>query len=311
MLKVCSFMPAVTQMLYDMGLDNHLYGVTFECPNVALREKKPVVRCVFEGKNYTSEEIDVFFSASKNEGQQLYYVDEQLLAEIAPDIIFTQDMCDVCQIDTACTAAAVANLEKKPKLISISPSSLTDVFDNALTIAKALNKEAAAHEYLASLNKRIDGVIDVLRTSKAVPKSVMLMEWIKPIYNCGHWIPHQIALAGGVDMLSHPSGDSIVTAWEKIVKYDPEVLVIAPCGFTISRTMEEMHLLTKKKSWADLNAVNLNQVFIADFDLFTQSSASTLVDGIELLGALFHPTLFDVPEYLYGKFEQFRTVRAS
>ncbi|MDC6365034.1 MULTISPECIES: ABC transporter substrate-binding protein [Flavobacteriaceae] len=302
MLKVCSFLPAVTQMLYDMGLDGHLHGVTFECPEQALKEKKPVVRCILEGKNLSSIEIDALFSASKHQGKDLYYVDEPLLEEIAPDIIFTQDMCDICQIDTACTAAAVANLDKQPQLISISPESLDDVFESAVTIAKALGKEEAAYLYLDGLRKRIDLIIDKLRVSKALPKRVMLLEWMDPIFNCGHWIPHQIAYAGGVDMLSNPSGDSIVTRWDKIIKYDPEVLVIAPCGFTVERTLEELHILREKEGWKNLKAVQNDAVFIADFDMFTQSSANTLVNGIELLAGLFHPEIIKIPEYLSGKY---------
>lgn len=311
MLKICSFLPAVTQMLYDMGLEDHLYGITFECPEVALKEKCPVVRCIFEGKNYTSLEIDAFFSASKNQGKKLYYVDEELLAKIAPDIIFTQDMCDVCQIDMACTSAAVANLEKQPQLISISPASLTDVFDNAVTIAKALHKEEVAYQYLAKLHSRIDMVIDTLRASKVLPKRVLLMEWLAPIFNCGHWIPHQIAYAGGVDMLSNPSGDSIVTSWEKILKYDPEILVIAPCGFTIERTLQEIYLLTEKTGWDTLKAVKEDKVYVADFDLFTQSSASTLVDGVELLAGLFHSDAICVPESLIHKYQHFNTKKIN
>lgn len=311
MLKVCSFLPAVTQMLYDMGLQEYLHGITFECPSQALEEKHPVVRCIFEGKNYTSLEIDAFFSASKNQGKKLYYVDEELLTKIAPDIIFTQDMCDVCQIDIACTSAAVANLEKQPELISISPASLTDVFDNAVTIAKVLGKEEIAYEYLAKLHSRIDAVIDALRASKALPKRILLMEWLAPIFNCGHWIPHQIAYAGGVDMLSNPSGDSIVTSWDKILKYDPEILIIAPCGFTIERTLEEMHLLTEKEGWNTLKAVKEDKVFVADFDLFTQSSASTLVDGIELLAGLFHSDVIAVPNVLRHKYQHFSIEKMS
>lgn len=295
-------MPAVTQMIYDMGLDNHLYGVTFECPEQALQEKKPVVRCILEGKNLSSQEIDALFSASKHQGKDLYYVDEPLLEQISPDIIFTQDMCDICQIDTACTAAAVANLEKQPELISISPESLEDVFESAITIARAMGKEEVAYTYLNGLHKRIDIVIDKLRETRALPKRVMLMEWLDPIFNCGHWIPHQIAYAGGIDMLSNPSGDSIVTHWDKIVKYDPEVLVIAPCGFTVDRTLEEMHILTEKEGWNSLSAVKKGMVFIADFDMFTQSSANTLVDGIELLAGLFHPDVHSVPKQLFPKY---------
>lgn len=305
MLKVCSFMPAVTQMIYDMGLDGHLHGITFECPQQALDEKEPVVRCILEGKNLSSQEIDALFSASKHQGKDLYYVDEPLLEQISPDIIFTQDMCDICQIDTACTAAAVANLEKQPELISISPESLEDVFQSAITIAKAMGKEEVAYTYLDGLHKRIDTVIDKLREAKALPKRIMLMEWLDPIFNCGHWIPHQIAYAGGIDMLSNPSGDSIVTLWDKIVKYDPEVLVIAPCGFTVDRTLEEIHILTEKEGWSNLKAVQDNAVFIADFDMFTQSSANTLVDGIELLAGLFHPDVLEVPKRLSQKYKPF------
>jgi iron complex transport system substrate-binding protein len=104
-MKACSFLPAATQMIYDMGLQHFLHGVTFECPAIALTEKQKVVRCVLEGKNYSSAEIDKIFSASKAQGKSLYYVDELILQNIQPDVIFTQDVCEVCQIDTACTCS--------------------------------------------------------------------------------------------------------------------------------------------------------------------------------------------------------------
>ena len=128
------------------------------------------------------------------------------------------------------------------------------------------------------------------------------MEWIEPIYNCGHWIPFQIAQAGGVDMLSNPAGDSIVTEWQKIVKYDPEVLVIAPCGFSKERTLEELHLLTSKPTWHHLTTVKNKQVFIADFDMFTQPSVGTLVKGIEALACMFHPSIFSPSDEIKDKY---------
>jgi len=300
-MKACSFLPAATKMIYDMGLQDLLYGVTFECPPEAAG--KPVlVRCVLEGKNYSSGEIDRIFSASKAQGKSLYYVEEELLRSIMPDVIFTQDVCDVCQIDTVCTSAAIARLEKQPVLIPLTPNSLQDVFQTAVTIATALDREEAAYRHLSDLQKRIDTIIDELRRHKALPKRVMVMEWIEPVFNCGHWIPHQIAYAGGIDMLSNPGGDSIVTSWEKIARYDPEVLVIAPCGFQTGRAAEELHLLQDRPEWNNLQAVKNNAVFLADYDLFTQPSPGTLTDGIELLAALFHPTLFTVPDRLRSKY---------
>lgn len=300
-IKACSFLPAATQMIYDMQLQHLLHGVTFECPDIALREKQKAVRYVLEGNTYTSEEIDRIFSASKAQGRSLYYVDEEVLRAIEPDVIFTQDTCEVCQIDTACTAAAVVRLPKQPELIPLTPSGLHDVFSTAITIAKVLGEEEKAYAYLNKLQQRIDAVVDKLRMARTLPKRVMLMEWMEPIYNCGHWIPDQIALAGGVDMLGNPRGDSIVTPWSKVVRYDPEVLVIAPCGFHVQRSMEELHLLSSKPEWKSLQAVRNNNIFIVDFDLFTQPSASTLVDGIEVLASLFHPELFSLPLSLKAK----------
>ncbi len=300
-MKVCSFLPAATQMIYDMGLQHLLYGITFECPQKALDEKQKVVRCVMEGKNYSSAEIDKIFSASKAQGKSLYYVEEAILEQIAPDIIFTQDTCEVCQIDTKCTEAAVAKLTKQPQLIPLTPNNLQDVYQTAILIATAMGHEEAAYTYLAGLQKRTASILDTLRLHSMPLKRVMLIEWIEPIYNCGHWIPFQIAQAGGIDMLSNPGGNSITIPWEKITKYNPEVLVIAPCGFHIERAKRELSLLSIKENWHELEAVKNNQVFLIDFDLFTQPSPSTLVDGIELLAALFHPNIFKIPERLKHK----------
>ena len=310
-MKACSFLPAATQMIYDMGLQDYLYGITFECPPIALAEKEKIVRYVLEGKQYSSAEIDRIFSASKAQGKSMYYVDEELLQRIEPDIIFTQDVCEVCQIDTACTAAAVAKLKKQPQLIALTPQSLEDVYISAITIGKTFGKEENAYQYLGSLQKRTDAILDKLRKNKMPLKGVSLLEWLEPVYNCGHWIPFQIAQAGGIDMLSNPAGDSIVVSWEKICRYDPEVLIIAPCGFDVSRTMSELHLLTEKQGWKELTAVKNTHVYVVDFDLFTQPSASTLVDGIELLSALFYPQLFSVPAHLQKKFMNISAVKTQ
>jgi iron complex transport system substrate-binding protein len=301
-MKVCSFLPAATRMIYDMGLQDYLYGVTFECLAEALLEKPKVVRCVLEGKEYSSAEIDSIFSASKAQGKSLYYIDEALLQQIEPDIIFTQDVCDVCQVDSNCTSAAIARLKKQPLLISLTPKSLDDVYQTAITIASAIGKEEVAYKYLAHLTKRTDAILEVLYKNRMPLKRVSLLEWVDPIYNCGHWIPYQVAQAGGIDMLSNPAGYSVVIPWEKIVRYDPEVLILAPCGFTTERSMEELYILAEKDGWQQLKAVKNKQVYVLDFDLFTQPSAGTLVSGIELLAALFHPTLFTMPDELQCKY---------
>jgi iron complex transport system substrate-binding protein len=294
-MQACSFLPAATQMIYDMGLQGLLHGVTFECHPAALSEKPKIVRCITEGKSYSSAEIDAIFRAAKAQGKSLYYVEEDLLQQIAPDVIFTQDTCEVCQIDTKCTAAAVARLDRRPEIIPLTPSNLEDVYLTAVTIAKAMGREEAAYAYLAGLRRRTDRILDRLRENNMPLRRVLLLEWIDPMYNCGHWIPFQIAQAGGIDMLSNPGGDSIPLQWEKVRKYNPEIIVVAPCGFHIERAVEELHLLSRHEGWSELEAVRSGRVFVCDFQLFTQPSASTLVEGIELLASLLHPGLFELP----------------
>jgi iron complex transport system substrate-binding protein len=297
-MKAISFLPAATQMIYDMQLEHLLHGVTFECPGQARMQKDILVHCILEGQQLSSSEIDKIFSSYKAQGKSLYYVNEEKLQRIAPQVVFTQDVCEVCQIDTKCTTAVLEALPVMPAVVTLTPQSLQDVFDSALHIATALQAEEAGYTYLAALWNRINHVVDRLRQARALPRRVLLLEWMKPVYNCGHWIPHQIGLAGGIDMLSNPSGDSIVIPWEKIKKYNPEVLVIAPCGFDIERSKEELHILQSMEGWYELEAVKNGEVHLAHFELFTQPSASTLVSGIEILAALFHPKLFNVPPHL-------------
>ena len=298
-LKICSFLPAATSMIYHMGLEEYLYGVTFECHS----NKPKIVRSHLEGNTYSSEEIEKIVSESKQLGKGLYYVDEDLLQEIAPDIIFTQDVCDVCQIGTSYAERAIYKLKKRPLVIPLTPRNLNDVYDNAITIAKALEKEEAAYHLLAELKERTDKIIDTLRKNNAPLKRVMVMEWLSPIYNCGHWIPYQIAQAGGIDMLSNPSGYSVITPWDKVLRYNPEVLVVAPCGFNTERAAKEIHKLTEREGWDDLLAVKQNAVYLADADLFTCPSTH-LVDGIELLASMFHPELFQIPIGLKNRYVQ-------
>lgn len=307
MLKVCSFLPAATTMIQQLGLDAYLYGVTFECPS----DKPKVVRSHLEGNTLSSDEIEKVVSGYSRQGKSLYYLDEELLNELSPDIIFTQDVCEVCQIDLSYVEKAVSKLKKQPLLIPLTPKNLDDVYQNAITIAKAVNEEQAAYQLLASLKKRTDYITDQLRAHSAPVKRVMVMEWMKPVYNCGHWIPFQVALAGGVDMLSNPSGYSVHVDWDKIINYNPEVLVIAPCGFDIKRTCMELEVLTSRPGWETIKAVTDKKVYLADADLFTQPGTK-LIDGVELLSTLFHPEIFSMkPEYSHKYSPVYRQIKVQ
>ncbi|WAH36263.1 ABC transporter substrate-binding protein [Alicyclobacillus dauci] len=295
-MKACSFVPAATRMIYDMGLEEHLSGVTFEC----VSDRPKIVHSILEGNHYTSAEIDRVVSEYAAADKSPYYVDMELLQSIQPDVAFTQHVCDVCQIGTSYVERALGSLTRFPTVIPLVPRNLEDILDNALSVAEALGQADTGRAYVAGLKERIARVIDVLRSHGAPLRRVMVMEWMNPVYNCGHWIPYQISIAGGVDMLSNPSGYSVVTSWEKVVQYNPEVLVIAPCGFDVARAAQEVSQMTQS-GWNDLQAVIHDRVYVADADMFTQPSASTVIDGVEVLASLFHPDIFELPESLRHK----------
>ncbi|MDB5054378.1 MAG: transporter substrate-binding protein [Bacilli bacterium] len=296
-MKACSFLPASTHIINELGLQSHMYGVTFECPS----DKPKVVRSFLENTHHSSSEIDRIVSEYDREGKTLYYIDMDLLQSIEPDVIFTQHVCNVCQIGTAFVEKAIHTLEKQPKLVPLVPRRFGDIFENVLTIASELGHLEKGRALIAQCNGRIDAIIDTLRANRAAPRRVMIMEWLDPIYNCGHWIPEQITLAGGADALSCPAGYSVPIEWEKIKYYNPEVIVVAPCGFHIERSSEEVDKLKGLDGWEDLQAVKNGEVYLADADFFTRPSTS-VVDGVELLAALFHPHLFHAPASAKGKY---------
>ncbi len=286
-MRACSFLPASTQMIYELGLEDQLHGVTFECPS----DKPKIVRSKLEGRTLSSSEIDALVTETDARGETLYYLDEPLLEAAAPDVIFTQHVCDVCQIGTAFVERAAHRLPKQPRVVALVPRRLGDVLDNVRTIAGEMGAPERAEKLLASANARIDRVVDLLRAARARPARVMIMEWLDPIYNCGHWIPDQIALAGGADALSAPGGYSVPIDWEKVRRHDPEVLVVAPCGFDVERSRQELGRLTGRQGFSELAAAKQKRVFVADAHLFTQPSVTQLTTGIELLAHLFHPSI--------------------
>jgi len=276
-------------MIHEMGLDAHLCGVTFECPPLARACNPVVLTCPPINSLMDSQQIDEAVSAAAATGTSLYRVDVAALKAANPDIVFTQDLCSVCQIDPQTAQAALASLSKPPLVVSLTPHNLGEVFDCARTIARVLNAEDHAEVHLGALNARLARITECLRSGWVSPRRVVFLEWLSPLFCCGHWIPEQIQLAGGIDAFGVPGEKSRVIEWEDLRASDPEVILIGPCGFDVCRTQREMPLLTARPGWHDLTAVRNNEVHVIEANLFTQPAAGTLVEGIELLAGLLHP----------------------
>lgn len=290
-MKVCSFLPAATRIIQELEMDDQIAGATFECPG----DYPKVVRSVLENKALRSSEIDEIVGEKKKKGESLYYIDEQLLADIQPDLIFTQDVCEVCQIDTVMVQKAVKRLPKKPKIIPLLPQNLDEVLNTFHTIAQAMDEAQKGKRLLQKLRKRMLAIQQKLDKQNIDPKTLFFMEWMQPIYQAGHWIPDQIAAAGGIDRLSRPGDDSGKIKWKALQKYNPEFIVIAPCGLDIQTTVTEYQDLKALPGWEDLQAVRNKQVYAIDSDWFT-CPGPDLINGIDLLAALLHPNCFSLPE---------------
>ena len=289
MRRACSFLPAATQMIQELGLEQHLVGVTFEC-----RADRPrIVRSRLEGRNLNSAEIDAVVRETEAAGDTLYYLDQALLEQAAPDVIFTQHVCNVCQIGTAYVERAVHTLPKPPRLVPLVPKGLADVRDNLTTIARELGRPEAAERLLARADAQLAHVSKALEG--APTRNVCFLEWLDPLYHCGHWIPEQIELAGGHDPHGTPTGHSGRGEWQGVRDQDPDVLLVAPCGFDVQRALRECAGLTRRPGYAQLRAARQQRAFVVDADLFTQPSLGTLVQGVQLLAHLLHPERVAAP----------------
>jgi iron complex transport system substrate-binding protein len=289
--RIVSFLPASTEMLCALGLADQLAGVTHECdypPEV--RQKPVVVRNAIAMDSMTLHEIDDAVSERLGRGESLYVVDETLLREIAPDLIVTQSLCQVCAPSGNEMVQVLRALTTKPEILWLTPTSLTGIEDNIRTLGEATDTVAAAEGLIASGRARIERVSHaVAHTDRR--RRVFCMEWLDPIYCSGHWVPEMVELAGGVDALGHRHSDSVRITWDAVREWAPEVLILMPCGFNLTRAVTQGSQLLDRPGWSELPAVQNDCVYAVDANAYFARPGPRVVTGIELLAHLLHPDL--------------------
>jgi iron complex transport system substrate-binding protein len=239
----------------------------------------------------TSREID----AAANDGHRggsLYHVDPDLLRKLAPDLILTQEICEVCAVSRRDVELATRTLGFTPRVLSLNPVTLEQVFEDIETVARAADSEARGAEAIRGLRERLERV-----RTKAAPLArprVFCMEWLDPPYTAGHWVPEMVETAGGRDELGTPAGPSQRIAWQEVVAYAPEVLVLIPCSLSLERVAAEFQLLRDLPGWQNLPAARYGKVFAGHTHLFSQSGMR-IVDGVEALARMLHPEVFTRP----------------
>jgi iron complex transport system substrate-binding protein len=279
-------------MACALGLGEQLVGVTHECDYPAAAKAKPaVVRNALAFETMSQAEIDQAVSARLREGLSLYELDVALIEALSPDLIITQSLCDVCAPSGNEIAELLRALSKKPEILWMTPRSLKEIDENLRDLGRASGRLQKAERLIAAGRARLEAVEQTAREIARKPR-VFCMEWLDPIYCCGHWVPEMVALAGGEDALGRLGTDSVRIAWEDVVAWAPEVLVVMPCGYDLKAASERTPALFERPGFQDLPAAREGRVFVVDANSYFARPGPRVVEGTELLAHLIHPEHF-------------------
>jgi iron complex transport system substrate-binding protein len=292
LMRICSFLPSATEIVYTLGLGDQLYGVTRSCDYPAEARAKPiVVRSILDEEGLTSGDIDRIVKEHARNGQSVYHIDMEALRAAEPDLILTQELCDVCAVGYQDVLTQVKDLPKKPRVVSLNPTSLADVLHDVLTVGEATSTSDRAQAAVSSLRQRIDAVRRQAAKATARPR-VFCLEWMDPLFVSGHWIPEMVEIAGGTDGIGNHGTPSSQVTWETVRTYQPEVVILMPCGADVSKTLSELAYVQALPGWGDLPAVQNGRIYAVNAGAYFSRSGPRLVDGLELLAQIIQPELF-------------------
>jgi iron complex transport system substrate-binding protein len=285
-MKICSLLPSATEILYALGLGDQVAGVSHECDFPSDAKSKPVLIRSRISHTESAATIDRQVREFLERGESLYSVDLEILREIQPDIIVTQDLCHVCAATPDDLGAALGYLHNKPKIVTLNPHSLADVCADIRTVGEATASNAQANMLVAEFQEKITRVERSLAGLDR-PR-VLCLEWLDPPYVAGHWVPEMVERAGGVDVLGQSGKPSFRVEWEKVIESRPEVIVIMPCGYNLAAAEAEFLSLLLPNGWGDLPAVKEGRVFAVDASGYFSRPGPRLADGLAALALAMH-----------------------
>jgi iron complex transport system substrate-binding protein len=279
-------------MVCVLGLEEKLIGLTHECDFPSSIKGKPVVvRSAIPVEQLSEPEIDAAVSGRLSAGLSVYQVDEILLKSLAPDLILTQDLCQVCAPSGNEVTQALNALPNKPEILWLTPRTLAEIADNLREVARATGTLERAEAWIATNFERLKQ-IESRASQAAVRPRVFCMEWLDPLYCSGHWVPEMVRIAGGIDQLSKQGSDSIRLSWEEVLNWAPEILILMPCGNHLEQVMELAPKLCSLPRWDEVPAVRNGKVYAVDASSYFARPGPRVIQGTELLAHLIHPELF-------------------
>jgi iron complex transport system substrate-binding protein len=298
-MQICSFLPSATEILFALDLGNSVAGVTFECDYPPEAIGKPIVVDTVLRHGLTQADIDRDVSRYSSHGESLYRVDIERMESIRPDLVLTQELCDVCAVSSSHLVKALYQLSSRPQVITLTPHTLEDVLTDIERVGRATDRVSQAAALVESLRKRVANVR--ARVKKQQPR-IACLEWLDPPFNGGHWIPEMVALAGGIDPLGRLGEDSYRMPWQQVLDADPQVILVMPCGYRLDQAVAEYYRTELPAGWQDLSAVRNGQVYAVNATAYFSRPGPRLVTGLEIMHALVQQEfLGDLPAQSWAK----------
>ncbi|MFD6911169.1 cobalamin-binding protein [Streptomyces virginiae] len=287
-MRIVSLLPAATDIVAELGLAADLVGRTHECdwPPRAVAGVLVVTSAALSPDTLTSREISDAVGGAAHRGSSLYTLDTDALGAPAPDVVLTQDLCDVCAVSYEGVGRAVRVLDGGPRVLSLEPRTLDDVLDCLVTVGELLGVAERGRERRAALAARLETVR--ARTAGRPRPRVVAIEWLDPLWPAGHWVPEQIACAGGEALIAAPGEHTRPMEWEAVRAARPDVLLVMPCGFAPERTLRERDLLSALPGWEELPAVRAGEVWVLDGPAYFNRPGPRVVRGAEVLAHVLH-----------------------
>ena len=291
-MNIVTLLPSATEIVCALGLQEQIVGVSHSCNFPETIKKLPAVTSTRVPYQDSSDVIDNFVRDHLQNNAALYDLDIQTLNEVRPDVVVSQTLCDVCAVSTGDVVAAIYGLDSRPRLIDLQPNTLDDVYGDILRVAAALGRDSTAASLLDELKARQHAIASrTARIAKNDRPRVAFLEWLLPPFCGGHWNPELVELAGGIDLLGNPGRPSATLSWDRVAASDPDVIVLACCGFDVERALEDVRLLAGNDQWQNMRAVQNGEIYLVDGDAYFARPGPRLIDGLEMLAHALHPDI--------------------